>query len=215
MSGLIGPGRPRALAVTKLPTRWGLFRTLLFGWESADSQSEQQTALALCLGVITTGDIPLVRIHSQCLTGELFSSLRCDCRDQLDLALHDIAQEGRGILVYEHQEGRGIGLVAKLQAYALQDGGLDTIEANHALGFETDKRDFRLPAAVLRELGVSRVRLMSNNPQKTRALNEAGIEVVARVSCEVPPTTHSLPYLRAKKEKLGHTLGLPAHEPES
>lgn len=208
MTRIAGAERLRRLAVTNLPTRWGPFRTQVFARESSHTRISPQTALALCLGVITTGDIPLVRIHSQCLTGELFSSLRCDCGDQLELAMHAMAQEGRGIVIYEHQEGRGIGLVAKLQSYELQDCGLDTVEANHALGFEADKRDFRLPAAVLRELGVSRVRLMTNNPAKTRVLSEAGIEVVSQVACEVSPTAHSLAYLRTKKERLGHALSL-------
>jgi len=208
MARLVGAERLGRLAVTNLPTRWGLFRTQVFAWEGAYTRTNPQTALALCLGVVATGDVPLVRIHSQCLTGELFGSLRCDCRDQLEFALCAIARENRGILIYEHQEGRGIGLVAKLQAYALQDRGLDTIEANHALGFEADKRDFRLPAAVLRELGVSRLRLMTNNPTKSRALLEAGIDVISQVACEVRPTEHSLAYLQTKKERLGHALSL-------
>src|SRR5262249_28744129 len=149
---------------------------------------------------------PLVRIHSQCFTGEILGSLRCDCSGQLDLAMRAIADEGRGIVIYEHQEGRGIGLMAKLRAYALQDGGLDTVEANHALGFTADGRDFALPAAILRQLFIRRVRLLSNNPRKSRALAAAGIDVVAQLPCEVPPTSHSLPYLRAKQERMGHSL---------
>src|SRR5947209_19916094 len=128
-----------------------------------------------------TRGAPLVRIHSQCLTGDVLKSLRCDCGDQLELAMRTIAEEGCGILIYEHQEGRGIGLMAKLQAYALQDEGLDTIGANHALGLMADYRNFSLPAAILHDLGISRVRLLSNNPQKSRALSNAGIEVVAQV----------------------------------
>jgi 3,4-dihydroxy-2-butanone 4-phosphate synthase/GTP cyclohydrolase II len=159
-----------------------------------------------------TGCAPLVRIHSQCLTGEVLGSLRCDCREQLDIAMRAIAAEGRGLLIYEFQEGRGIGLMAKLQAYGLQDDGLDTVEANHALGFGVDCRDFTLPAAILRHLGVHRVRLVTNNPQKTGAVEDAGIEVVARVACEVAPTEHSFAYLRTKKERMGHELRLDPQE---
>src|SRR4029077_11628957 len=166
-----------------------------------------ETALAIVLGDLTDG-APLVRIHSQCFTGEVLGSLRCDCNDQLELAMQAIADEGRGLVIYEHQEGRGIGLMAKLQAYALQDAGLDTVDANHALGFDADCRDFGLPAAILRSLGVGRVRLLTNNPQKVRALRDAGIDVVAQVPCEAAPTPHSLDYLRAKKERMGHTLTL-------
>ena len=153
-----------------------------------------------------------MRIHSQCFTGEVLGSLRCDCNDQLDIAMRAIALEGRGLLIYEHQEGRGIGLMAKLQAYALQDAGLDTVDANHALGFRADCRDFSLPAAILHELRVSRVRLLSNNPHKSRALTDAGIEVVERLPCEAAPTPHSLAYLRAKKQRMGHTLSLGQHD---
>ena len=151
---------------------------------------------------------PLVRIHSQCLTGDVFGSLRCDCRQQLEMALSMIAKEGAGVLIYEQQEGRGIGLMAKLQAYELQDAGIDTIEANHALGFKADFRDFSLAAAILHDLRIKRVRLLTNNPRKVRALSDAGIEVVARLPCEVGPTVHSLPYLRTKKQKMGHALNL-------
>ena len=164
-----------------------------------------ETALALVMGDLTEG-VPLLRIHSQCFTGEVLGSLRCDCHDQLEMAMQAIAKEGRGLVIYEYQEGRGIGLMAKLQAYALQDAGLDTVEANHALGFKSDCRDFRLPAAILRDLGVKRVRLLSNNPRKASALAENGIEVVAQLACEAAPNPHSFAYLRAKKEKMGHAL---------
>jgi GTP cyclohydrolase II len=154
------------------------------------------------------GDIksapPLVRVHSQCLTGDVFHSLRCDCRQQLELALSMIADEGAGILIYEQQEGRGIGLMAKLQAYELQDAGLDTVEANQRLGFKADHRDFTLPGQILKTLGVTQVRLVSNNPDKVEALQRAGIQVVERVPCEVTPSEHAEEYLRTKKEKLGH-----------
>lgn len=149
---------------------------------------------------------PLVRIHSQCLTGDVFGSLRCDCRQQLELALTTIAGEGAGILIYEQQEGRGIGLMPKLQAYELQDSGLDTVEANERLGFKADHREFALPAEILKALGVKRVRLLSNNPDKVAALERAGLEVTERVPCEVVPSLHAEDYLRTKKEKLGHLL---------
>lgn len=147
---------------------------------------------------------PLVRVHSQCLTGDVFHSLRCDCRQQLELSLSMIAQEGAGILIYEQQEGRGIGLMAKLQAYELQDAGLDTVEANERLGFKADHRDFSLPAEILKALGATRVRLLSNNPDKVEALEKAGVRVVERVPCEVTPSEYAEEYLKTKKEKLGH-----------
>ncbi len=147
---------------------------------------------------------PLVRIHSQCLTGDVFHSLRCDCRQQLELSLAAIAEEGAGILIYEQQEGRGIGLMAKLQAYELQDAGLDTVEANERLGFKADHRDYALPAEILKALGVTGVRLLSNNPEKVEALERAGVRVVERVPCEVKPSPHAEEYLKTKKEKLGH-----------
>src|SRR5262245_47065349 len=154
------------------------------------------------------GDIhaapPLVRIHSQCLTGDVFGSLRCDCRQQLEMALSMIAQSGAGILIYEQQEGRGIGLMAKLQAYELQDVGLDTVEANERLGFKADEREFALPAQILKSLGVTRVRLLSNNPDKVAALERAAIEVTERVPCEVAASTYAEEYLKTKKEKMGH-----------
>jgi GTP cyclohydrolase II len=180
-----------------------------------------ETALALVMGDLTAGT-PLLRIHSQCFTGEMLGSLRCDCHDQLEMAMQAMADEGRGLLIYEYQEGRGIGLMAKLEAYELQDAGLDTVEANHALGFKADCRDFSLPAAILRDFRIKRVRLLSNNPRKASALIENGIEVVARLSCEAAPNPHSLAYLRTKKERMGHALTLrhgacaaQAHEPHA
>src|SRR5215469_9477247 len=158
--------------------------------------------------------VPLLRIHSQCLTGEMFGSLRCDCGGQLSLAMQAIAREGRGLVIYERQEGRGIGLMAKLQAYELQDAGIDTIEANHALGFKADFRDFSLAAAILHDLRIPRVRLLTNNPRKAHALEDAGIEVAERLPCDVGPTVHSLAYLQTKKQRMGHTLSLEAHRPE-
>ena len=200
-------GNPRQIAAARLPTRWGVFNALGFERVVTNGSRHAETALAIVMGNIT-GAAPLLRIHSQCFTSEVLGSLRCDCSEQLDIAMQAIAAEGRGLVIYEHQEGRGIGLMGKLQAYGLQDAGLDTIEANHALGFEADHRDFGLPAAILGELGIKRVRLLSNNPRKTRALRDAGIEVVEEVSCEAAPTVHSLPYLRTKQEKMGHRLTL-------
>ena len=147
---------------------------------------------------------PLVRIHSQCLTGDVFGSLRCDCRDQLEMALSMIAERGAGVLIYEQQEGRGIGLMAKLQAYQLQDEGLDTVEANERLGFKADQREYALPAEILKAMGVTQVRLLSNNPDKVSALERGGIQVTERVPCEAPPNSHSEDYLKTKKEKMGH-----------
>ena len=195
----------RMVATTHLPTRWGIFRTIAYEWETNVGVAKIETAIALVLGERTL-DAPLVRIHSQCFTGEVLGSLRCDCGPQLELAMDAIAQKGHGLLIYEHQEGRGIGLRAKLQAYALQDRGLDTIEANHALGFAGDCRDFALPAAILDDLGIRRIRLLSNNPTKHLALAASGIEVVERIPCEVPPSQEMLAYLQIKKIRMGHTL---------
>jgi len=197
----------RRVVSTRLPTLWGLFEAVGFEREVANGILRLETALALILGDLTEG-APLLRIHSQCFTGEVLGSLRCDCKEQLEIAMRAIAEEGRGLVIYEHQEGRGIGLMGKLQAYALQDHGLDTIAANHLLGYRADCRDFSLPAAILHALGLRRVRLLSNNPRKFRALLDAGIEVTARVPCEAAPNPHSLSYLRTKKERMGHALSL-------
>jgi 3,4-dihydroxy-2-butanone 4-phosphate synthase/GTP cyclohydrolase II len=197
----------RQVASTHMPTRWGTFQTLGYEWDVPDGSGRIETALALLIGSLAE-DAPLVRIHSQCFTSEVLGSLRCDCNQQLDIAMRAIAAEGHGLLIYEHQEGRGIGLMAKLQAYALQDDGLDTVDANYALGFEADCRDFALPAAILRDLGVKRVRLLSNNPRKSQALSCAGIEVVAHLPCEAAASPHSLAYLRTKRDRMGHALRL-------
>ena len=170
-----------------------------------DDGSKPEEAVALVMGDVHSSP-PLVRIHSQCLTGDVFGSLRCDCRQQLELALALIASEGAGILIYEQQEGRGIGLMPKLQAYELQDSGLDTVEANERLGFKADHREFALPAEILKSLGIEKVRLLSNNPDKVAALERAGIAVVERVPCEVTPSPHAQEYLRTKRDKLGHLL---------
>ena len=158
------------------------------------------------LGDIHSGP-PVVRIHSQCLTGDVFGSLRCDCRLQLELALRTIAQAGAGILLYEQQEGRGIGLMAKLRAYELQDQGLDTVEANLRLGFKPDCREFELPAEILKLLNVTSVRLITNNPEKVEALESVGIRVVERISAEVEPLDSFERYVQVKQEKMGHIVG--------
>jgi len=190
------------IAEANFPTRFGEFR--IFGFEGV-REDETEEALGLKLGDPSPELGPLlVRIHSQCLTGDVFHSLRCDCRSQLELALDQIAAEGRGLLIYEHQEGRGIGLLNKLRAYELQDGGLDTVEANEKLGFKADLRDYALPAAILGYFGVKEVRLLSNNPDKVAALESAGIRVVERAPLVVPPLETTAEYLKTKRDKLGH-----------
>src|SRR5215468_9618565 len=201
------------IASTRLPTKWGMFEAIGFERDQGTSGRTVETALALVLGDPRHG-LPLLRVHSQCVTGEVLGSLRCDCGAQLELAMQTIAQEGRGLVIYEYQEGRGIGLMAKLQAYELQDAGIDTIEANHALGFKADFRDFSLAAVILHDLRISRVRLLTNNPRKVRALSDRGIEVTERLPCEVGPTAHSLPYLQTKKQKMGHALHLETCGPD-
>ena len=194
------PRSVQQVASADFPTRWGKFR--IFGFQG-NFGGRKEEAVALVMGDITSAP-PLVRIHSQCLTGDVFGSLRCDCRQQLEMALAMIAERGAGVLIYEQQEGRGIGLMAKLKAYELQDEGLDTVEANERLGFKADQREFALPAEILKALGVSQVRLLSNNPDKVAALERGGIKVVERVPCEVSASAHSEDYLKTKKEKLGH-----------
>lgn len=195
----------KQIASADFPTRWGQFRIYGFTLEPVQNGKPEE-AVALVMGDIHSAP-PLVRVHSQCLTGDVFGSLRCDCRQQLEMALAMIAEEGAGILIYEQQEGRGIGLMPKLQAYELQDSGLDTVEANEKLGFKADHREFGLPAEILKALKVKQVRLLSNNPEKVAALENGGIRVVERVPCEVKPSEHAEEYLKAKKEKLGHLLG--------
>ena len=192
------------VACTRLPTTFGVFD--LIGFERANmDKGETESALLLMLGD-PKNRTPLLRIHSQCFTGEVLGSLRCDCRGQLELAMSAIADEGSGLVIYEYQEGRGIGLMEKLKAYALQDQGLDTIEANEALGFDADCRDFSLAVAIVHEIGIDRVRLMSNNPHKVEALSKGGIEVMELIACEAPPSPYALSYLRTKKKKMGHSL---------
>ncbi len=204
----------RQVADADFPTRWGRFR--IHGYEgvpeprqsngtAAMDRKRVESAVALTMGDLNITP-PLVRIHSQCLTGDVFHSLRCDCHDQLHLALGMIAAEGAGILLYEQQEGRGIGLMAKLRAYELQDQGLDTIEANEQLGFRADYREFELPAEVLKMLGVHAVRLITNNPEKVNALESAGITVVERLSAAIPSEPTFERYLETKRDKMGHLV---------
>ena len=197
----------RKIAEADFPTRWGQFRIMGFeGQAQGGPERRLETAIALVMGDIHAGP-PLVRIHSQCLTGDVFGSLRCDCQQQLVMSLKMIADAGSGVLVYEQQEGRGIGLMAKLQAYELQDRGLDTVEANVKLGFKADQREFALPAEVLKALGLKQVRLLSNNPDKVRAVENAGVKVVERVPCVAEAESHSESYMRTKQEKMGHIFG--------
>src|SRR2546423_11774449 len=181
------------LAEADFPTRWGHFR--IRGFELG-----AESGVALVMGDLNAAP-PLVRIHSQCLTGDVFGSLRCDCRQQLEMALAMIAAAGAGILIYEQQEGRGIGLMAKLQAYALQDSGLDTVESNEKLGYAADQRAYQMPGDILRLLEVRAVRLLSNNPDKVAALERAGVQVTERVPCEIESHAHVAGYLKTKKGK--------------
>jgi GTP cyclohydrolase II len=195
--------RLNKVAEAEFPTQFGLFR--IFGFEGkAGARTEE--AVVLKMGEFAKDVPPLVRIHSQCLTGDVFHSLRCDCRAQLEIALESIAREGAGLLIYEHQEGRGIGLLNKLRAYELQDHGADTIEANEQLGFESDLRNYELPGAILQYFGLKSVRLMSNNPEKVEAVEKAGIRVVERVPCLADVLDTRIHYLRTKREKMGHLL---------
>ena len=185
----------------KLPTIFGEFR--IYGFRDIDSGEE---AVALVIGDPGPEKIVLVRIHSQCLTGDVFSSKRCDCGEQLNAALELIAEAGNGVLVYQQQEGRGIGLVNKIRAYELQDKGLDTVAANISLGFDADLRDYVMPSEILKYLGATRVNLLSNNPNKVQGLEKEGISVEKRTSIEVTPNDVDQNYLRVKKEKMGHIL---------
>jgi GTP cyclohydrolase II len=210
----------KKIAEADFPTRWGAFRILGFEGRLSEARPCDKNAADAAgkgsvegLVALVMGDIhsapPVVRIHSQCLTGDVFGSLRCDCRLQLELAMGRIAEEGAGILLYEQQEGRGIGLMAKLRAYELQDQGLDTVEANVELGFAADCREYQLAAEVLKRLGVSQVRLMTNNPEKVEAMESAGITVTERISAEVEPQESFAGYLRTKHEKMGHIIDFP------
>jgi len=195
--------RLNKVAEAKFPTRFGVFR--IYGFR-ADYEDRREEAVVLKMGDLGGPRPPLVRIHSQCLTGDVFHSLRCDCRAQLELSLKKIGEEGRGLLIYEHQEGRGIGLLNKLRAYELQDQGADTVEANERLGFESDLRHYVLPGEILQYFHVPAVRLLSNNPDKVAAVERAGVAVVERVPCQVTTIDTTEMYLRTKKEKMGHLL---------
>jgi GTP cyclohydrolase II len=190
----------RIVARAKLPTRFGPFEIL-----GIEGKNQRESAVALVHGRIR-GQTPLVRVHSQCLTGDVFASERCDCRAQLELSLRRIAAAPSGILLYLPQEGRGIGLMNKLRAYELQDRGMDTVEANEELGFAADSRDYGFSAAALTLLGAKRVRLLSNNPDKVRQLEDAGIRVVERVPCRPRTSRISRAYLETKRTKMGHLL---------
>lgn len=192
---------PEKVAKAEFPTRFGNFD--IYGFES---ETDGEQAIALVQGDLDAAEPPLVRIHSQCFTGDTLHSLRCDCGDQLEHALTEIAQAASGILIYQMQEGRGIGLINKLRAYQLQDQGIDTVDANLKLGFGADERTYEFCAEILKYLGVESVRLMSNNPDKIRGLEESGIEVFERLPLIVQSSPFCQNYLRTKKEKMGHLL---------
>jgi GTP cyclohydrolase II len=195
------PAGLRLVARTVLPTRYGKFT--IYGFEGRGRHAE---AVALVHGPLNRKAVPLVRVHSQCLTGDVLTSLRCDCRAQLELSLQKIARAPSGILLYLPQEGRGIGLMNKLRAYQLQDGGMDTVEANVSLGFAADAREYDFPAKILKKLGATRIRLLSNNPDKVRQLESAGIRVLERVPCQPKISKISRVYMQTKKSKMGHLL---------
>jgi GTP cyclohydrolase II len=195
-----GPGI-EIVAEAALPTQHGRFT--IYGFKGSGPLDE---AIALVRGKLNGKTAPLVRVHSQCLTGDVLGSLRCDCRAQLELSLKKIGQAGAGVLLYLPQEGRGIGLMNKLRAYELQDGGMDTVEANETLGFAADARDYDFSAQILKKLGVKKIRLLSNNPEKVRQLETSGIRVVQRVPCQPRISKTSRAYLQTKKSKMGHIL---------
>jgi GTP cyclohydrolase II len=189
------------VAHAELPTRYGRFT--ICGFKGRGLQEE---AVALVRGDLKAKTAPLVRVHSQCLTGDVLTSLRCDCRAQLELSLKEIGRAPSGILLYLPQEGRGIGLMNKLRAYQLQDGGMDTVEANEKLGFAADARDYDFSAQILKQLGAKKIRLLSNNPEKVRQLENSGIQVVERIPCQPRISRISRGYLKTKKRKMGHLL---------
>ena len=193
--------RPHRVAHADLPTRYGRFT--IYGFQGRDANEE---AIALVRGKLNGHSTPLVRVHSQCLTGDVLASQRCDCRAQLELSMKKISRASSGVLVYLPQEGRGIGLMNKLRAYELQDGGMDTVEANVSLGFAADAREYDFPAQILKSLGAKKIRLLSNNPDKVKQLESAGIRVVERVPCQPRIPQISRAYLQTKKRKMGHLL---------
>ncbi|MDW8167085.1 MAG: GTP cyclohydrolase II [Acidobacteriota bacterium] len=201
VGGSNAPPRMQKVAEARLPTEIGEFRVI--GFQDMTTGREY---VVLAKGDLSSDRPCLVRIHSQCLTGDVFHSIKCDCGRQLRRAMELIEQEGVGVLIYQQQEGRGIGLLNKIRAYELQDQGLDTVEANLRLGFAPDERSYEDCVAILRALGIRQVRLLSNNPHKIAALRKAGLCIVERVPLEVEPTEETITYLRAKKEKLGHLL---------
>jgi 3,4-dihydroxy 2-butanone 4-phosphate synthase/GTP cyclohydrolase II len=191
----------RRVASAQLPTDHGEFRAVAY-----ESILDGETHVALVKGEIGDGQNVMVRVHSRCLTGDVFHSLRCDCGPQLDSAMRRIEDEGRGVILYLNQEGRGIGLANKLRAYELQEQGLDTVEANERLGFKPDQRDYGVGAQILKDLGVRSMRLLSNNPRKLVGLEGYGLSVAEWLPLEIPASMHTERYLRTKKEKLGHKL---------
>jgi GTP cyclohydrolase II len=195
------PVEARVVARANLPTRFGKFKIVAIRARAADEE-----AVAIVHGRLKNGDSPLVRVHSQCLTGDVFTSERCDCRAQLEFSLRKIAKEPSGIVLYLPQEGRGIGLINKIKAYELQDDGFDTVEANRKLGFAADSRDYDFAAAALKALGVQSVRLLSNNPDKIEQLGRGGVRVIKRVPCRPRTSHHSRAYLKTKQAKMGHLL---------
>lgn len=189
----------KCVAQAKLPTRWGVFT--IHGFEDSGAGKEH---VALVMGEVATGDPVLCRLHSECLTGDCLFSLRCDCGPQLQYAMERIAAEGRGVILYLRQEGRGIGLLNKIKAYQLQDAGADTVEANEQLGFEPDSRDYKICEPMLAHFHIRRVRLLTNNPRKVESLRNMGVEVVERVPIHTGINTHNMNYLSVKVDKLGH-----------